>query len=173
MPNTINKAKTTKRKGVKNLPIISTIFDFERERASTNPKKITANTFFDKLGNKGSIPTSNVVAAVRGIATKGPIHRITSKVRILISSGCVFCPKSVKFVPAFATISTPRKGVIIAVIKKPANAVSHSLPVSKPIKGGRIRFPAPKNIANRANPTVIIVFSFDFISFYRKKLIIN
>ena len=45
--------------------------------------------------------------------------------------------------------------------------------LSPNLKGGRIRFPAPKNIANKANPTVIIVFSFDFISFYRKKLIIN
>jgi len=41
------------------------------------------------------------------------------------------------------------------VIEKAINVINHSLPVIKPSSGGKIRFPAPKNIAKSAKPTMI------------------
>ena len=95
-PKTISTTKTISRKGVRNLPIMLTILDFDIDKAVTTAKNKTMNHTLGKAGNKGCMPTSKVVAAVRGIATKGPMHKITNNVRILMSQGCVFFPKSVK-----------------------------------------------------------------------------
>ena len=49
---------------------------------------------------------------------------------------------------------SPPTGRQIPVRKKPAEDMSHSRPVTAPIPAGNIRFPAPKNIANIANPNI-------------------
>ena len=103
------------------------------------------------------IPISKVAAAVRGIATNGPMHSMISNARIVTTTGFTFRPRSVKEVPKSTTARTPKKGEIIPVVKKPAIAENHSLPDFKPIKGGKIKFPAPKNMAKRAKPKVMAV----------------
>ncbi|CEN34530.1 hypothetical protein CCYN49044_10074 [Capnocytophaga cynodegmi] len=143
--------------GVKNFPIIFTIVVREIDKTKTIAKNMIAKTTLLSSGKEGRIPTSKVVAPVRGIATKGPIHKIIRTARMSISFGCTFFPKSVNEVPDFVTTRIPKKGAMIADIKKPTNASTQFLPVLNPIRGGKIRFPAPKNIANKAKPTVVIV----------------
>ncbi|GET46083.1 hypothetical protein RCZ01_13850 [Capnocytophaga felis] len=134
-----------------------TIVVREIDKTQTIAKNMIAKTILLNSGKEGLMPTSKVVAPVRGIATKGPIHKIIRTDRILISFGCIFFPKSVNEVPDFVTTRIPKKGAIIADIKNPINASPQSFPVPNPIRGGKIRFPAPKNIANSAKPTVVIV----------------
>ena len=153
----MSKNKTNNRNGVRNRPIISTILVFEIDRIRAVPKKRIENQIGEKSGRRGCIPISKVVAPVRGKATSGPIHNMMSSVSSLTRVGCNSTPKSVNCFPTFDTISTPKKGASIAVIKSPMSAQCHSYPTLIPIKGGKIRLPAPKNIAKRAKPTVVTV----------------
>ncbi|GJQ05690.1 hypothetical protein CAPN009_21050 [Capnocytophaga canimorsus] len=57
----------------------------------------------------------------------------------------------------------------MAVTKKPNRAANHCDPEVKPIYGGRIRFPAPKNIANRAKPIVVVLMILRFGKFINAK----
>ena len=45
----------------------------------------------------------------------------------------------------------------------PENPINQLLPVISPKNGGNNKFPAPKNIANNANPTIIISLLIFFI----------
>ena len=145
------------RKGVRKFPIISTIFDFETDRKNTTTKKIIEKRTALNCGKMGFMPISKVAAAVRGIATNGPIHNIMSNAKMVTINGFTFRPRSVNEVPKSTTVSTPKNGEIIPVVKKPAIAANHSLPDFSPIKGGKIKLPAPKNMAKRAKPKVTAV----------------
>ena len=87
MPKAMSNTRTISKKGVRNFPIISTIFDLEIESTKTTPKNTAKNAILGKSGNKGAIPTSKVVEPVRGMAMSGPIHNITNSVSHLMSSG--------------------------------------------------------------------------------------
>ena len=55
--------------------------------------------------------------------------------------------------PDFATAATPRIGRHTALKINPAMAIQTEVPALKPRNGGKIRFPAPKNIENKVMPT--------------------
>ena len=52
-----------------------------------------------------------------------------------------------------ATAITPKIGKPTAVMRKPMKAESDSVPACTPSQGGKIRLPAPKNIAKSVRPT--------------------
>ena len=54
---------------------------------------------------------------------------------------------------------TPKKGTTTAVSINPSMAYTFLSPANCPMAKGKIKFPAPKNIENRANPEDI---DFDF-----------
>lgn len=55
--------------------------------------------------------------------------------------------------PDLATATTPRTGNPMAVTAKPAMAIQIFVPADAPKKGGKIRFPAPKNMEKSVRPT--------------------
>ena len=69
--------------------------------------------------------------------------------------GCTLSAISLIDVPEIAIATIPISVSPIPVIKNPPMASGHPLPEITPRYGGKIRFPAPKNIANNANPTTI------------------
>ena len=57
------------------------------------------------------------------------------------------------FTPPYgATVFTPIMGKQTAVMAKPTIAQGISTPAKEPKYGGKIRFPAPKNIEKSVNP---------------------
>ena len=54
--------------------------------------------------------------------------------------------------PDSATAMTPRIGKPTAVVRKPRKPVKDAVAASAPSQGGKIRFPAPKNIAKSVKP---------------------
>ena len=55
--------------------------------------------------------------------------------------------------PARATAMTPSTGKPMAEMRNPAMALQVFPPAWAPKKGGKIRFPAPKNMEKRVSPT--------------------
>ena len=55
--------------------------------------------------------------------------------------------------PARADATMPSSGMPMPVMRKPSRAQVHAVPAAMPMNGGKIRLPAPKNIANSATPT--------------------
>lgn len=60
--------------------------------------------------------------------------------------------------PTFVNAKTPSNGSPTPVNKKPIPAKNQSFPVAIPKEGGKIRLPAPKNMANKANPKITASF---------------
>ena len=58
---------------------------------------------------------------------------------------------------AFATAMIPISGRPTPVSRKPSDDQPNLSPKSLPSVGGKIRLPAPKNMAKRANPRMIDV----------------
>ena len=67
-------------------------------------------------------------------------------------TGCTRAPRFFK-PPDSATAITPKIGKPTAVMRKPMKAESDSVPACTPSQGGKIRLPAPKNIAKSVRPT--------------------
>ena len=63
--------------------------------------------------------------------------------------------KTLYIAARFPIAKIPKIGIQIPVIENAINVINHLLPVIKPSNGGKIRFPAPKNIAKSAKPTTI------------------
>ena len=63
-----------------------------------------------------------------------------------------------------ATTTTPSTGSTTAVARKPSMATGVWLPAFCPRKGGKIRFPAPKNRENSIKLTSSILFLLSFMS---------
>ena len=57
-----------------------------------------------------------------------------------------------------ATTTTPSTGSTTAVMRKPAMAAGAAEPAFCPRKGGKIRFPAPKNRENSIKLTNVMFF---------------
>jgi hypothetical protein len=104
-----------------------------------------------------------VVAAVLGMASSGPMARITMMLRTLENLGPKRPAKCSMVPPALAAAIMPIRGMPMPVIKKPRSATLHIEPDKNPIYGGKMRFPAPKNMAKRAIPTQIASLVFLFI----------
>ena len=104
-----------------------------------------------------AITTSPLVAPVLGIAPRGPITKITSKVTINPNLLPATFVNSLTL-PLFLDIAiTAHDARPTPVNKKPILATSQQLPNVFPRYGGKIKFPAPKNRENSAKPIIITV----------------
>ena len=70
----------------------------------------------------------------------------------------------------FVVAMIPKSGIAIPVNKNPSVAIGNNLPVLIPIFGGKIKLPAPKNIANNAKPVTITSLIVNFLSIIVKYL---
>ena len=99
---------------------------------------------------------SKVVAAVRGTAISGPMQSALRKHRTKalfgVSCRCTEWTKPPRAFTKASSASTDNPASARMYIRKPENQF---LPQMTPSAGGRIRFPAPKNMANRAKPSTI------------------
>ena len=90
---------------------------------------------------------SKLADAVRGIARHGPMARYIAIVNALPNAGWIleerFSSPSV-----LSTAISPMTGSPIAVIANPMKAGTKCSPASMARNGGKMRFPAPKNIEN-------------------------
>lgn len=167
-PFIIKTANAIKSAGVNTLPIISTTLEGLIVSNNTIAKNIIENITGDiEFPTIGWTPISNVVAAVLGIANNGPRHIIMATPIILAN-----------VLPDLSNILlTSPPHLAAAAIANNANPTSANINPEKPViqlspditpkNGGNIRFPAPKNIANSANPTTIISL---FVLFILKPL---
>ena len=76
MPSMMSAKRSNNKKGVKKLPMMSTTFEGTIVRAQVATKNKMDDHTGLKSGKEGRIAISCVVAAVRGIAIKGPIHNM-------------------------------------------------------------------------------------------------
>src|SRR5690606_28521066 len=96
MPMTIRITNTTKRTGGRILPTRSTTFEGTIENNQVTTKNAT-DVHIGLLSRKeGSIPTSNVVAAVRGMAINGPTQIIMMEPRTGAIYLFIRSPRSLK-----------------------------------------------------------------------------
>ena len=108
--------------------------------------------------NSGTMDISYVVAAVRGSAMTMPVHRMTAVfstkpgTRPIDPSTAAFAP------PAALSAKMPRHESTTSISTKHRKPSTHSVPLSMPRYGGNIKFPAPKNMANSANPVISVSF---------------
>ncbi|GAA4803989.1 hypothetical protein GCM10023330_07840 [Litoribaculum gwangyangense] len=94
---------------------------------------------------------SCVTAAVLGHG-KAITMAYTTKQKIVLNKGDTFLPKS-NIVPCnLACAKMAKSGIITVVIMNPMETIHQSGPDLKPKRGGKIKFPAPKNPANKAKP---------------------
>ena len=126
--------------------------------ARATPKNIALNTHEFMLGISVCTLISNVTAPVLGIARPGPIQRIHMDRNTLPGISPIFdttpCGSPLLFRTDAQIASTLRP---TSTIKNPMNPTNHALPTSFPKNGGKIRLPAPKNVANKARPIINIV----------------
>ena len=118
-------------------------------------KNIIENKIGLKPLNNGLIPISKVVAAVLGIASNGPKHIIIAEPSIIpnvlpLLDNTVFTSPLHFEAETIASSDNPTSASI-----NPPNPTNQLEPDITPKNGGNIKFPAPKNIANNANPNII------------------
>ena len=112
---------------------------------------------------KGGTAIENDVLAVLGIARQGPIAKYKSSMYTLENRGCTLEARASN--PSdFVTAITPNTGRHTALKAKPKNAGTMLLPAILPRNGGKIKFPAPKNIENNVIPISILFFKCSFTS---------
>ena len=99
-----------------------------------------------------------MVAAVRGSAMIMPVHKMTAVLstnpgtRPNEPSTAAFAP------PAALSAKMPRQESATSIKMKHKKPITQSVPLSMPKNGGKIRFPAPKNMANKASPVIKVSF---------------
>ena len=89
---------------------------------------------------------------MRGMARQGPMERYTRMVNTMANTGCTRLA-SLSRPPACATATTPAMGRPTALTARPAKAGQRFTPACAPRCGGKIRFPAPKNMENSVKLT--------------------
>ena len=154
MPLTIMTARPISSSGVSTAPTISTTADWRMHKNRISAKNRIENTTEDTPLMFGTMAISKVVAAVRGMATMGPMHRISA----LMSTAAGILPRravTASLLPTRRSENTANIARPISAIKYAEKPLSQSGPASTPRYGGKITLPAPKNIANSANPTTI------------------
>ena len=117
----------------------------------------------DILGKNGFIVSSNVVAAVLGIASIGPIAIKSIAVKITENLTPILLERVLKVPSPLEHANIAKSGRPTPVHIKPMIPRINSLPILFPRKAGNIKLPAPKNIENRAKPTTIESFVLFFI----------
>ena len=95
-------------------------------------KNIIELTIGFALGNIPCTPTSNVVAAVRGIAKRGPKHVIITIPNITLNFLPIFMVTSLKLPLCFAIITIISNASPTSPITNPVNELIHSLPLEIP-----------------------------------------
>lgn len=114
---------------------------------------------------------SCVVAAVRGIASSGPIASRTNVPKSMEKPLPTFLEILSIVPPDFTDAIAERTTSPTPVVRKPSIDHPKSVPALKPSEGGKIRLPAPKNIENRARlETRIIPVCFFIIVHFSLKL---
>ena len=124
-------------------------------KINVNKKNITENITGLNPSNIGIILISKVVAAVLGITSIGPRQSIIITSRPTPNFLPALCTTFWK-VPALSTAFIDKSIIPTSAITNPKKLISQLLPEVTPINGGNIRFPAPKNIENNANPIIKI-----------------
>ena len=81
---------------------------------------------------------------------------IVVKINKVPNQGAMGRVRRSKLPPPRPMAITPRTGSSIPVSIKPISATAQCVPVAKPICGGKIKFPAPKNTANMAKPMISV-----------------
>ena len=136
--------------GDKNLPNKPKILDLLSTKISTKAKYIVL-VIQALVPKKGCIAISWVTDAVLGEGSEIEII-YTNKQYSKLKVGDTFFAKS-NMVPCnLACATIPSNGIITADIINPNETRNHASPALRPNKGGSIKFPAPKNIENNANP---------------------
>ena len=155
MPLMMMAARPMSSSGVSTLPTMSTTADSRMHSARMSAKNSTENTTADTPGRFGAMAISNVLADVRGMATMGPTHRMIAHMRI--SDGTRPTRWSTASpLPTRSSANMAASASPMSAIKYALNPASHCGPDSMPRYGGKITFPAPKNMENSAKPTTIM-----------------
>ena len=87
-----------------------------------------------------------------------PVHRMTAVLSTRPGtlpndpSTATFAP------PAALSAKMPRQDSATSIKMKHRKPITQSVPLSMPKNGGKIRFPAPKNMANKARPVTKVFF---------------
>lgn len=103
----------------------------------------------------GSTAIEKDVLLVLGIASKGPIAIYMRKVKREENQGEIVSPNFLR--PFLLTMTfMPIMGSNIEVTAKPINEGKKLALLSKPTNAGKIKFPAPKNIANNVIPKIMV-----------------
>ena len=142
------------RSGVSTLPTTSMMRVGLSVSKSTTAKNATENGKSPMASpNQGAMAISKVVAAQRGGAMSMPTHRMAA----VFSARPAFLPRAFWMErmepPALLIANTPTQETTTSKNTKHARPSGHSSPDSMPRYGGKMRLPAPKNMANSAKPT--------------------
>ena len=151
--------------GVKYLPIVSIIDVFPKTKNKLIMKYMTIAIKGDIPLKNGLIDNSNVVAAVLGIASIGPIAINSIAVKITANFGLTLFAMDLKLPSPLEQDIIAKSGNPTPVNIKPIIPKRYWSPIVFPKNAGNIKLPAPKNIENRANPTTIESFVLFFILF--------
>ena len=98
------------------------------------------------------------------MAKSGPIISITKIIKKVPNNWFIFLVKLERCPSHFPIDMIPKTGIPTPVTKKPKREKIQSFPDKCPKVGGNIKFPAPKNIANKAKPITIISVVFLLIN---------
>ena len=148
-------ARPSSSSGVSTLPTMSTTADSRMHSARMSAKNSTENTTADTPGRFGAMAISNVLADVRGMATIGPTHRMIAHMRISAGTRPTRW-STASLLPTRSSANMAASARPMSAMKYALNPASHAGPDSMPRYGGKITFPAPKNMENRAKPTTMI-----------------
>ena len=156
-------ASATSISGDSIFPTISTILVRWMHRRPTTRKNTAALTQEEQSGSRGCTASSNVVAAVRGMLTRGPMQSVIIAVSSMAEGLPSLLNRSEGLLPERNTASRASTASPASTTMKHRKPENHFSPVVNPRYGGKIRFPAPKNMANSANPRTIIFFLFSLL----------
>ena len=142
------------RSGVSTLPTTSMMRVGLSVSKSTTAKKAMENGSSPIVSpNQGAMAISKVVAAQRGGAMSMPTHKMAA----VFSARPAFLPRAFWIErmepPALLMAKTPTQETTTSKNTKHARPSGQSVPDSMPRYGGKMRLPAPKNMANSAKPT--------------------
>src|SRR5699024_8551721 len=107
----------------------------------------------DVVSASAATPVSKATFAVRGMAYSAPMDRYTAMEKTRPNTLPARDAMSTMPLPDTATAITASAGRTTAVDRKPAIAGAYESPASTPSCGGKMRLPAPKNIAKSISAT--------------------
>ncbi len=139
-------AKVMTRNGVRIFPIRSMTADWLSAKNKVTVKKMTDDSTAGAPGKLGRTPNSNVTAAVLGMASRGPMARMITMLRILAKVGLTMPASFSTVPPARAEAMIPNRGIPIPVSKNPSMAIDQLAPAVNPMNGGKMRSPLRRTL---------------------------